>query len=159
MTRNGRVRYELKTPWRNGTTHVIFEPLDLIARLVALVPRPRVNLTRFHGVFAPNSKYRALVTPAKRGKRKKSCLAGETDQTAAEKHVSMTWAQRLKRVFNIEIEICDECGGDVRIIASIEEPAVIQKILAHLDNTARSAATALLPDCRASPSLPAGLFD
>ncbi len=53
MTRNGRVRYELKTPWRNGTTHVIFEPLDFISRLVALVPRPRVNLTRFHGVFAP----------------------------------------------------------------------------------------------------------
>ena len=47
MTRNGRVRYELKTPWRNGTTHVIFEPLDFISRLVSLVPKPRVNLTRF----------------------------------------------------------------------------------------------------------------
>ena len=70
MTRNGRVRNELKTPWRNGTTHVIFEPLDFmfrtngmsrahgcagatISRLVSLVPEPRVNLTRFHGVFAP----------------------------------------------------------------------------------------------------------
>jgi hypothetical protein len=52
MTRNGQLRYELKTPWRNGTTHVIFEPLDFVARLVALVPKPRVNLTRFHGVFA-----------------------------------------------------------------------------------------------------------
>ena len=52
LTRNGRVRYELKTPWRDGTTHVIFEPLDFVARLVALVPKPRVNLTRFHGVFA-----------------------------------------------------------------------------------------------------------
>ena len=52
LTRNGQIRYELKTPWRNGTTHVIFEPLDFISRLVALVPKPRVNLTRFHGVFA-----------------------------------------------------------------------------------------------------------
>ena len=68
LTRNGQVRYELKTPWRNGTTHVIFEPLDFISRLVSLVPKPRVNLTRFHGVFAPNSQYRALVTPAKRGR-------------------------------------------------------------------------------------------
>lgn len=41
--------YELKTLWRNGTTHVIFEPLDFISRLVSQVPRPRVNLTRFHG--------------------------------------------------------------------------------------------------------------
>ncbi|MCV4988505.1 transposase, partial [Enterobacter hormaechei] len=37
----------LKTPYRNGTTHVIFEPLDFIAKLAALVPKPRVNLTRF----------------------------------------------------------------------------------------------------------------
>jgi len=41
-------RYQLKTPYRDGTTHVIFEPLDFVARLAALVPKPRVNLTRFH---------------------------------------------------------------------------------------------------------------
>jgi hypothetical protein len=159
ITRNGRVRYELKTPWRNGTTHVIFEPLDFISRLVALVPRPRVNLTRFHGLFAPNSKYRSRVTPASRGKRKKRHQANDIDQTHAEKRASMTWAKRLKRVFNLDVETCDKCGGDVRIIASIEDPAVIQKILAHLANTVSSAAMALLPDCRASPGLPAGLFD
>jgi hypothetical protein len=50
------VRYPLKTSYRDGTTgdrrsYVIFEPLDLISRLAALVPKPRVNLTRFHGVF------------------------------------------------------------------------------------------------------------
>ncbi len=47
----------------------------------------------------------------------------------------MTWAQRLKRVFAIEIEKCEKCekyGGPVRIIASIEDPDVIQKILEHL---------------------------
>ena len=65
LTSTGKVRYELKTPYRNGTTHVIFEPMDFIARLAALVPKPRVNLTRFHGVFAPNSKHRIHVTPAK----------------------------------------------------------------------------------------------
>jgi hypothetical protein len=53
----------------------------------------------------------------------------------------MTWAQRLKRVFNIEIETCNKCGGDVRIIASIEEPGFIQKMLAHLDNIATTVAT------------------
>ncbi len=159
MTRNGRVRYELKTPWRNGTTHVIFEPLDFVSRLVSLVPKPRVNLIRFHGVFAPNSKYRARVTPARRGKRKKCHPVNKTDQTAAEKRASMTWAKRLKRVFNIEIETCNECGGDVRIVASIEDPIVIQKILAHLEDIASSAETALFPDCRDPPSLPVGLFD
>jgi hypothetical protein len=60
--------------YRDGTTHVIFEPLDFMARLAALVPKPRVNLTRFHGAFAPKSKHRALVTPAKRGKGNKRQL-------------------------------------------------------------------------------------
>ncbi len=86
------MRYELKTPWRNGTTHVIFEPLDFISRLVSLIPKPRVNLTRYHGVFAPNSKYRAQVTLAERGKGKKIKVPqGAQDQTAAEKRASMTW--------------------------------------------------------------------
>ena len=137
LTRNGQVRYELKTPYNDGTTHVIFEPLDftapahpcargisasmhVISRLAALVPKPRVNLTRFHGVFAPNSKVRALVTPAKRGTGKQVKTAQETQQqTAAEQRASMTWAQRLKRVFNIDIETCSECGGAVKIIACI----------------------------------------
>ena len=151
LTRNGQVRYELKTPWRNGTTHVIFEPMDFISRLVSLVPKPRVNLTRFHGVFAPNSKYRARVTPARRGKYKENQSPDESDQTSAEKRVSITWAKRLKRVFNIDIETCDKCGGDVRIIASIEDPVVIMKILAHLDDKTSSGVTALLPECRAPP--------
>ena len=154
LTHNGQVRYELKTPWHNGTTHVIFEPLDFISRLVALVPKPRVNLTRFHGVFAPNSKHRALVTPAKRGKGKIP-RSLDDDTTPAERRAAMTWAQRLKRVFDIDVTTCCECGGDVKIIASIEDPAVIQKILAHLDDNATSTA-ALLPDCRASPTV--GLF-
>jgi len=78
-----------------GTTHVIFEPLDFMARLAALVPQPRVNLTRFHGVFAPNSKYRALVTPAKRGKgnkREENCKTGDCE--SANRHAAMTWAHQ-----------------------------------------------------------------
>ena len=51
LTSQGWVRYQLKTLYRDGTTHVVLEPLDFIARLAALVPRPRVNLTRYHGVF------------------------------------------------------------------------------------------------------------
>ena len=87
MARNGQVRYELKTPYRDGTTHVIFEPMDFIARLVALVPKPRVNLTRFHGVFAPNSTHRAQVTPAKRGKGNKARALSEETALGHENHI------------------------------------------------------------------------
>jgi len=57
----------------------------------------------------------------------------------------------LKRVFNIDIETCDRCGSDVRIIASIEDPIVIGKILTHLNNRLSSLAIDLLPECRAPP--------
>jgi hypothetical protein len=42
-------------PYRDGTTHLVLDPLDFIARLAALVPPPRVHLTRFHGAFAANA--------------------------------------------------------------------------------------------------------
>jgi hypothetical protein len=91
LTEHGQVRYSLKNPWRDGTTQVIFEPLDFIARLAALVPTPRINLTRFHGVFAPNSRHRALITPAGRGKERKSTTTHATeDQPPAEHHAAMT---------------------------------------------------------------------
>lgn len=56
MTSSGQVRYQLKTPYRDGTTHIVLEPLDLMARLAALVPPPRMHLTRCHGVFTPHSR-------------------------------------------------------------------------------------------------------
>ncbi len=153
LTPNGNVRYQLKTPYRDGTTHVIFEPLDFIARLAALVPKPRVNLIRFHGVFAPNSRHRARVTSAKRGRGGRHAKPADTEEpTPAERRASMTWAQRLKRVFGIDIETCPACGGAVRIIACIEDPVVIGKILSHLDAKAPGGAEASRwPPCRAPP--------
>jgi hypothetical protein len=66
-------------------------------------------------------------------------------------------AQRLKRVFSIDSVSCSECGGAVKVIASIEDPAVISKILAHLDGKAVSPAKDQLPEWRAPRQ--AGLFE
>ena len=77
LSSTGKVVYTLKTPYRDGTTQVAFDrgghaPVDFIARLAALAwpaaSKPRVNLTRYHGVLAPNHCCRGLVTPARRGK-------------------------------------------------------------------------------------------
>ena len=122
------------------------------------MPKPRVNLTRFHGVFAPNSKYRGRVTPANRGRGEQHATTAEPEEpTPAERRAAMTWAQRLKRVFGIDIETCEACGGAVRIIACIEDPAVIEKILAHLNAKAGEPEAPLRPPCRAPPQQ--GLFD
>ena len=74
------------------------------------------------------------------------------------RHVAMTWARRLKRVFGIEIEQCARCGGRLQVIASIEEPEVIAKILAHLEQTAPEQYQAELPlGARAPPCSTPGL--
>jgi hypothetical protein len=49
---------QLKSPYHDGTTHIVMEPLEFMQSLAALVPRPRLHLIRFHGVLAPNAKLR-----------------------------------------------------------------------------------------------------
>ena len=60
---DGLVVLELKRAFRDGTTHVLFEPQDFIARLAALVPRPKAHLVRYHALFAPNARHRHLIVP------------------------------------------------------------------------------------------------
>jgi hypothetical protein len=69
----------------------------------------------------------------------------------------MTWAQRLKRVFCIDIEACPVCGGAVQIIACIEDPVVIEKTLTNLDAKTAEPEGPRRPLCRAPPQ--ASLFD
>ena len=153
LTASGQVRYTLKTPYRDGTTHIVLEPLDLMARLAALVPPPRMHLTRFHGVFAPHSKLRAAVTPAHRGVGSAEQRTAAAATPVTPRHVAMNWARRLKRVFGIEIERCAHCGGKLAIIASIEEPQVIARILSHLQRTVPQQYSAELPlGARAPPA-------
>jgi hypothetical protein len=133
LTEHGQVRYTLKTPYRDGTTHVMFEPEDFMARLAALVPKPRAHLIRYHGVFAPASAWRAAVVPSGRGRGKRGGTeSAGTEKTETDRHRALTWAMRLKRVFAIEIGRCQGCGGTLEVIASIEEADVIDRILGHL---------------------------
>jgi hypothetical protein len=61
----------------------------------------------------------------------------------------MAWARRLKRVFGIEIELCARCGGRLKVIASIEEPALIERILAHRRERGEEAAPPVSRGARA----------
>ena len=81
-----------------------------------------------------------------------SATSAEPGKPPIPRHVAMNWAQRLKRVFGIEIDTCVRCGGTLRIIASIEEPEVIAKLLAHLERTAPQPHSSELPlGARAPP--------
>ena len=150
LTARGDIRYALKTPYRDGTTHVVFEPLDFLSRLAALVPSPRVNLTRFHGVFAPHHALRSRIVPG-RGAGERAASQGEGGSRAR----SLGWAMRLKRVFALEVQRCERCGGRTKVISAIEDAEVIEKILRHVG---LGGAQAGEPLPRAPPGR-AGLFD
>jgi hypothetical protein len=134
----GQVELKLKTPWRDGTTHLVMSPLEFMQRLAALVPRPRLHLIRFHGVLAPNAKLRALVVPqgppAHAQAPAESAAAAECEvETAQARPHRIGWARLLKRVFDIDMQHCPNCvGGELKIIAAILERPVIEKILTHL---------------------------
>ena len=58
----------LKTPCSDGTTQLLLSPLELIEKLAALIPPPRLNLVRYHGILAPNARYRSQVIPTGAGR-------------------------------------------------------------------------------------------
>ena len=129
----GNVVLQLKSPWRDGTTHIGMLPLEFMQRLAALVPRPRLHLIRFHGVLAPNARLRAAIVPG----------PAQNTRVPADEHAHgaparMGWARLLERVFDLDLEHCPQCGGEFRIIAAIEEHAVIVRILTHLGLPART---------------------
>ena len=110
--------------------------------LAVLVPPPRVNLVRYHGVFVPGSKLRSMVVPM--GARA-AAACPKPDETkpdvaesrplqplARDKSSYGDWASLLKRVFQIDILACAKCGGRMKILAVIDQPDVVTKILGHL---------------------------
>jgi hypothetical protein len=153
LTPGGLVRDALKTPYSDGTTHVLFEQLDFIARLAALVPKPRVNLIRLPRTVRTPQRPPGAGDEVRAGPRRKT---PPEDNTPAERRASTTWAQRLKRVFKIDIETCPACGGAMGIIACLENPVVIEKILDHLEANAAAGQASRLPLCRAPPPRPWG---
>jgi hypothetical protein len=138
LRQDDQVQYQLKQPFSNGTTHVVFSPLDFISKLVALIPRPRHNLTRYHGALAPNAKIRKHITPAKSKRKPKPKRLDHKADNLGDNTVSspltapLSWAERLKRVFDVDILLCPKCGGRLTIIAEITDPTVIYKVLDHV---------------------------
>jgi hypothetical protein len=135
----GQVVLKLKTPWRDGTTHLAMSPLDFMQWLAALVPRPRLKLIRFHGVLAPNAKLHAQVVPQESEAPAQAAPPADSEAGCARhRPVRLSWAKLLKRVFEIDMEHCPNCGGELKIIAALLEQAVIENILTHLGLQSRA---------------------
>jgi len=127
---NGDLVYTFTKPWSDGTTGIRLSPLELLEKLAALVPLPRVHLVRYGGCLAPHSSLRSAITPTP---RQQGVDEEETDTG------SPRWsrARLLKRVFAVDMARCPWCQqGSLRIIAAITQGEVIRKILCHLKRAA-----------------------
>ena len=90
--RAGQVVLQLKSAFKDGTTHIVMSPLEFMQRLAALVPRPRLHLIRFHGVLAPNAKLRREIVPSP--PEQATAPACDHAQGAPAR---LSWARLLKR--------------------------------------------------------------
>jgi hypothetical protein len=141
---DGRLMYKLKRRWRDGTRAVIYEPLEFMEKLAALVPPPRFNLVRYSGVLAPSSGLRKHIFPAKPADdsvddfsvckhHKKTYASSFKSKDNNGLHERRNeWSELLKRVFSVDSLKCPRCGGRMRIVCAINPPAAIEKILDHL---------------------------
>jgi hypothetical protein len=115
---DGRLLYRLKRRWSDGTTHVIYEPMELMERLAALVPPPRFNITRFYGVLAPTATFRPLIVPndkttiapTHQGCPAKAATpitdAAKTDTKRSRQLKNYSWARLMMRVFELDVLSC-----------------------------------------------------
>ena len=118
---NGDLVYTFTHPWSDGTTGIRLSPMELLEKLAALVPLPRVHLVRYGGCLAPHSHLRAVLIPTP---RQQGVEDEETDTGSSR----CSWARLLKRVFALDMARCPWCQREVRrIIATISHGEVIRK--------------------------------
>jgi len=77
----------------------MLSPTELIEKLVALVPPPRRNLIRYHGVLAPAAADRAQIVPGPRPLTELGVDGGQAGEAARHRH-RVEWARRLARVLD-----------------------------------------------------------
>ena len=138
---DGRVQCRLKRPYSDGTQALVFEPLDFLARLAALVAPPRVHLVHYHGLLAPHAKDRDRVVPraaaTASGSEEGEGQSGAetTTPAAADRSGRLKWAELIKKTFAHDVLAC-ECGGRRRFLCFVFDPRALAAIKASLQRKA-----------------------
>lgn len=141
---DGRLAYRLKRPLPGGRAVLVLQPTELLRRLATLVPPPRRHLVRYHGVFGPNSAWRAEIVPrppqagavAGPAQPPPAVRAPPRRGPAAEgpspaRQTRIPWSELLLRVFREDVLHCP-CGGRRVVLAFVSDEKVVKAILEHL---------------------------
>jgi hypothetical protein len=140
---DGRLRLGLRTPYHDGTTHLVLTPHELLERLAALVPRPQKNLIIYHGCLAPRARDRDEVVAFGRpvALRPREPLEPAFDFELIDDHDGepprrssrhSTWAELQARVWGSSVLRCPRCQASLRLVALVTAPFAIRAILSHI---------------------------
>jgi hypothetical protein len=152
----GTIIYHLPKPGDDGRTELCLTPFDLIARIAALVPPPRLHRHRYFGVLAPNSPLRSQVIALVQSDDSSTSISPAQPESALENpqppsisqprpesieipnppskpsSIHISWVMLLARVYEIFPLLCPLCGGTIRIIAFVTEAPTIRHVLEHI---------------------------
>ncbi|MCP4675347.1 MAG: hypothetical protein GY854_07550 [Deltaproteobacteria bacterium] len=127
---SGQILLKLKNRWRDGTMSIVFEPIEFLEKVAALIPRPHVNQIIYHGALGAKYKQRKKVVGYGRPPEEVNSEGeglGDPDNLRY-----IDWAELMRRTFGVDVLACEKCAGRMEIIALIDQPPVIKKILRHL---------------------------
>jgi hypothetical protein len=162
LSADGEIWLTLRHRWSDGTTHLRFEPLELLERLAVVTPRPRVNLILYYGVLAPRAAWRAALVPSVSSAGDDSAVRhsvqvdDDSSRSVPLRSGGYQWAELMQRTFAFDVLACPRCGGRLRLVALIEQACVVRRILSRLGLPSE------LPDprpARAPPRRPEGFDD
>ena len=127
----------MKRPLPDGRCDLVLAPTELLRKLAALVLPPRRHLVRFHGVFGPNSSWRAAVVPWPEVSvplevPESRNAAGWRRERQGGAATRLPWAELFKRVWRTDVLRCERCGGQMKVLAFVTERPAIRKMLDHL---------------------------
>ena len=122
----------LRHRWSDGTRHVLFEPTEFLERLAVITPRPRINLVLYYGLLAPRSSWRNAIVRAGGRRCDRTAARSPGGAASASDPPTASWAALMRRAFGFDVLACPRCGHGMRLIALIERPEVIRRILRHL---------------------------
>jgi hypothetical protein len=124
LTPDGQVILDLRHRWADGTTYLVFEPLELLERLASLTPRPRINLLLYYGVLGARSAWRARIG-ASNGRRPETLPEVPRDQAPADTaavrpKTNWLWAELMQRSFGFDVLMCPRCGDRLELMVARE---------------------------------------
>lgn len=161
---DGRVRYDLLKPTADGRTELRLQPVALLRRLAALLPRPFTQLVRYHGVFANRSRFRPLLPPPPASPQQDGASLLEDPPPAAVQppvepdsstapaqrpaRRRLPWAELLLRVLDVDALKCPKCSTSMIVLAFLTDPKIVRRVLSRLSlpTTLPAVAPARVPD-------------